>query len=102
MRLVTSVLVVGVTVVELVWICVGVDDDGDDVVTAAGAAAANVEAPGTDARLNAPCIDGTVLSLSLLVFSVNDSDDSVAATTWFALPSLCIVSDATNSFIVPI
>lgn len=80
MRLVTSVLVVGVTVVELVWICVGVDD-GDDVVTAAGAAAANVEAPGTDARLNAPCIDGTVLSLSMLVFSVNDSDDNVAATT---------------------
>lgn len=101
MRLVTSVLVVGVTVVELVWICVGVDDDGDDVVTAAGAAA-NVDAFGTDARLNASCIDGTVLSLSLLVFSVNDSDDSVAATTWFALPSLCIVSDATNSFIVPI
>lgn len=82
MRLVTSVLVVGVTVVELVWICVGVDDDGDDVVTAVGAvAAANVDAFGTDARLNAPCIDGTVLSLSLLVFSVNDSDDNVAATT---------------------
>lgn len=80
MRLVTSVLVVGVTVVELVWICVGVDDDGDDVVTAAGAAA-NVDAFGTDARLNASCIDGTVLSLSLLVFSVNDSDDNVAATT---------------------
>lgn len=79
MRLVTSVLVVGVTVVELVWICVGVDD-GDDVVTAAGAAA-NVDAFGTDARLNASCIDGTVLSLSLLVFSVNDSDDNVAATT---------------------
>lgn len=58
---------------------------------------------------------GTLTTLSLLVASsiegkmpllllsrVNDSDDNDASTTCSALTSLGIVSDPTNSFIVPL
>lgn len=84
-----AVCVVAVAVVVVVVV-------GASVTAAAAAAGALT----TFSLFDAPSIDGT--TPLLLLSRVNDSDDNEASTTCFALASLGIVSDTTNSFIVPL
>lgn len=85
-----AVCVVAVAVVVVVEV----------VVVGASVTAAAAGALTTLSLFDAPSIDGT--TPLLLLSRVNDSDDNEASTTCFALASLGIVSDTTNSFIVPL